>query len=615
MRLRRLGLACGSTAALLLPLLAFGPSVGAVSVPVIWAHVADAGPTGSIEGYEWAGDSSVDVSVNGSLVADDHALDNPPAFFLPYQGLKAGDVVTVIGNTTATEKSVTVANQQLTLVDVGADTAVGVVSPAPEWGFSACATMPGNPPCVTPLVDSITGGWVADFSGVFDLQYGSSITLSQPDVDGDLTISDRRIPMPTVQAWDVHGVAADGWASESVVTLSVDDPGDAAPAYAWQVTTDAAGAYWSPMPDGPFNPLQPGWVVSATGDVPVLGGSVTKSLTLPDPIPIPGVSGTVVSDALDGTVSMSTVGAGSRVEVIAFCQGGTPMGTTRGTQLAADVAAFSFDMAEQPLGPVYGFGDICAAPILNLSYRLYDADGDMFQVWWLTEPAPQLGGVPDLVSDGQWIDVFGTGWDLGAVRVAQCELVEGAVGDCDLATGGVVTTSPMEGWPYASAQFGLGMSVQRFIQAGDHEVDCAVPARCAVAAVELYRDGVAAWVPLTLVSLDVEAAAKGTVSTVTGSATVSGTLTASVEVDVFVSGELRQRLGRTRVVVGWFGTWVHVNPADGPTRWQVTVDPQTGAAFGSGKAQLTAYAALGEGDPLDMDVVTVSLSAPKGGRR
>lgn len=615
MRLRRLLVAFPAAVGLSLPFAALGPPVAAVTYnPSVEAHV-NFGPIGSVEGYNWTGDATVDISVNGNLVADDHPLDAPPAFHVDAT-LSPGDTVTVTGNTTAVVKTLVVAAHGLTLADFANDTATGTASPVPEAMFNVCPMFAGSPPCMTPTVDPVTGDWTADFGTIpFDFTYGMNLMVRQNDGDDDATVTALQVPNPIVQAWDTHGVAINGWTPNSQVTLSVDDTGDAEGPFQWTVTTDAIGSYWDAMPEGAFNPLQPSWSVAATGDVPQLGGTVTKTLVLPDPIPVPEFSGPVVSDTLTGTLSEYAVGPGSRVMMIAFCEGGSTMGTTWLTQSDPANGAFSVDTSVAP-SPNSGWGDACTTPVYAVSYRIYDLDGDEFQAWWLNQPTPQINGVPEAVSDGQWIEFGGTGWDLGTVQVVQCQVVNGILGDCDGSTQQELLTNPAEGWPFSGAEFFTGMNVNRFIEVSGQPVDCAVEGSCAIAVFEPFRPGTSAWVPLTMVTVDVEGAAKGTVSTVTGSATVSGTVTASTATGVHLFGELRQRLGRTRVVVGWFDTWVYVDPAQGPTTWSVVVDPQTGQAFGSGKAQLTVNVNLGdEGNVGDQDVVTISLSSSKPARR
>ena len=65
-------------------------------------------------------------------------------------------------------------------------------------------------------------------------------------------------------------------------------------------------------------------------------------------------------------------------------------------------------------------------------------------------------------------------------------------------------------------------------------------------------------------------------STVSGNATVSGVLSASQTGDVHVYGEVRQRLGRTRVVVGGFDVWVSVDVAAAMVPWEAVAVPWAG---------------------------------------
>lgn len=567
-----------------------------------------------IAGFGWDLDATVDVAVNSSLVGDDVGTSALQVL----TSLVSGDVVTMTGNDTGRVKVLTVADHQLTTADVPGDVVTGTTSPLLETQFFfVCPTAQGPSLCLSPAVEA-TGAWLADFGSVpFDFAPGMGVMVRQGDTDDDATVTGLSVPNPNVDIWDTHGVAASGWTPNAPLTITVDDPTDGEGPLVQDVTTNGEGNYWEPTPEG-WYPLQPGWVATATGAVlhretP----TITKTLVVPDPIPVPDINDVVVSDTVTTALTDHSVGAGSPVAVIAWCQGGSPQGTTRSTVTDPGTGAFTLDMSADPAPPVGGFGDACGAPIHAVNYRLFDTDGDMFQAWWLSEVTPSLSLEPEVVVPGDVAFLTGTGWDLAAVSLVQCRL-DGDVPDfpdgCDWSTRLDTATNPSEGWPYATAEFDVEFLPRLQISTGGGAVDCSTSGSCAVVGFEPWRPGAPmAWAPLTFsATLDVEGLAKGTVSTVTGSATVSGTLTASAPVWVHLSGELRQRFSRTRVVVGWFDTWVYVEQAGSVVTWSTVVHPQTGSAFGSGKAELTVWADQGDqGGGGDQDVVTVSLTSSK----
>jgi hypothetical protein len=310
-----------------------------------------------------------------------------------------------------------------------------------------------------------------------------------------------------------------------------------------------------------------------------------------------------------------TVGPGSQAQVIAWCEGGSQDGTTRFAMTDPTTGYFSLDMSVWPL-PDGDFGGQCSGPIQNVLYRLYDSDGDMWQVWWAPVIDPQLDVYADMVNDGDWVEVAGRGWDLNTVSLVQCKTDFGPPvfpEGCDWGTRNDLLANPGENWPFDLAGFETGTPVKAVLDTELGPVDCTTTS-CALVAFEPWRpEAPMSWAGLTFApNIDVTAGLKGTVSTVTGAATVSGTVTATAPIDVVISGELRQRLGRTRVVVGWFQISVTVEEAGAPVYWEAVVNPQSGQAFGSGKAGLTVFADLGyENSPSDMDAVTVSLTTAK----
>lgn len=419
-------------------------------------------------------------------------------------------------------------------------------------------------------------------------------------------------PLPTVEIWDTHGVALSGWDAYSDVTITVAT--DGGPDIVRTVRTNHAGEYWDVLEGGP---MQVGWSASATGET-AAHGLVTKTLELPgavapEMVPQPDlIFDTLVQDTVDGEMTDTAVGRGGEVGIVAVC--GDQQDVTRWTTADPSTGAVWLDTDADPGDLGWGY---CTEPIEVVSYRMLDGDGDMFQVWWLPEATPQAEradeGLP--VVDGGAVDVRGWGFDLGTVRIEQCLLVDDAPGPCDPATRREVLSSPAEGWPYNRAQVEeYGVPLSRFIEAGGRQVDCGFEP-CALVLSEPNRDThPAALVPIGFIAdLEVVPAATGTVSTVTGAATLRGTLTASFPTNVHLAVELRQRLGRTLVVTGVGHDWFY---ADDTTRpWTITVRPDNGV-FGGGKAEMTVFArVLDEVPGIDPIVMTVALKGAKAPRR
>lgn len=601
MKPRRVSLAIAASVSMVLgwgvPALALPPAPS----PYIEAYINP--QQQMIFGHDWA-DLSVDVSVNGSTVGT--------GVTFPFiTALAPGDQILVTGNPSGVTAALLVAEHTLTAVNLASDTAAGTATPDPVGEFAIWATEPSSPR-LTPTFNAADHTWAIDFGAAsYDLRQGPALQLRQADAEGDATVTLFPIPNPMVELWDTHGVAASGWQPDSPLTLTIDDPTDGQPPMEWGVTTRPDGTYWDAMPAG-WDPLLPGWIATATGYVPYFG-TITKTLTVPDPIFVPDFNGWVVSGAVDGVLTDQDVGRGSQINVIAWCEGGTQQGTTRSATTDPVTGTFSLDMSVYPPPPGGGFGEQCTGPIQNVLYRLYDADADMWQAWWQPSIDPQVEVLAEFVDDGQWVDVAGRGWDLTTVSLVQCKTDFGPPvfpEGCDWGTLTQVLSSPGGNWPYDTAGFEAGFWPQAVIDTGSEQVDCTATS-CAVVGFEPWRpDAPMAWAGLNFApNVDVTAGVKGTVSNVTGSATISGTVTASAPTDVRISGELRQRLGRTRVVVGWFEVWVYVDEPGTAVSWTAVVDPQTGQAFGSGKGGLTVFADLGyEGSPSDQDAVTVSLS-------
>lgn len=566
-----------------------------------------------VAGQDWTLDDHVAVSVGGVLVSttgvnemNQFRVDLPTA-------PSVGVTVRAVGQESGTTKEVVVPPLTITEWDVPGGQVLGTGGQAP---WSAVEVNLGNQfaPPSPPTSASVgsDGTWTADVgASAFDLRTSLGTAVHQIDTDGDFVSYGAQVPNPVVDVWDSHGVALHGWVPGSTVTLTLSNPADGGSSFSWDVGIDGNGEFWDVPPESPWDVVMPGWTASATGPVQMReSDTITKSIVVPEPFPFPEVDGFKVSDTIAGTLTATTIGAGSIVNVSPSCDGANV-----NRELETDgVGYFEVFVNEDP-PPDGGFGKCSTEPV-GLGYDVMDLDGDHFGANWQVTPQPSVTADSPLW-DGQEFMVEGTGFDLMVVRLLQCELVGGSPGRCDPATAKLVNPYPGDSWPADGAQFQEYQYVaKQYLELDGDVVDCgAEPESCAVVVTEPQREGVVGWAPLTyyrVIDLQLTASAKGTVSTVTGNATVTGTVAASEPTWVHLSGELRQRFGRTRVVVGGFDTWVYVEEGGVATPWSLKVAPSTGQAFGSGFAELTVSADLGdEGPSWASTTVTVKLNAPK----
>lgn len=588
--------------------------------PTIRLEIGQGGP--QVRSDAWNnGDTSVTVEAGGATVVADVSGGG---FVVPLASAPATDsLVRVTGSPSGQLKDIVVPPLAITEFDVPGGLVLGNGGPAPwtDVQVNLGNQWTGPTPPTTASVDTRTGAWTAEVGvAAFDLRSGFlGTTASQTDADGDMVRYGAPVPNPVVDVWDSHGVALHGWTPGSTVTITLESPGTGS--FSWDVTVDQDGEYWDVPPQAPWDIVLPGWIASATGPVDMReSGTITKTIVVPAPFPFPEMDGVMVSDTVLGTLSATTIGPGGIVNVSPTC----PDLTVPNRQVETDPGTGYFEVwIDQPPEPNRGFGQ-CSQPPVGVGYKLSDLDGDQFGANWQVDPQPSVTADSPLW-DGQQFRVEGTGFDLMMVQLQQCELLGDVTGRCDPSTETLVNPYPAtqgSDWPLYGARFEEDTyTAKRYLEFGNGAgIDCAAePESCAVLVTEPQREGVDAFAPLTYyrpVDLTLTASTKGTVSTVTGTATVKGTITASEPAWVHLSGELRQRLGRTRVVVGSFDTWVYVEQADQPTPWEVPVAPYTGQAFGSGFAELTVNADLGdEGPSWGSTTQIVKLSSTKVPRR
>ena len=578
-----------------------------------------------VAGYGWGLGSSLTVSVDGAplhtVVANEQGAFLQPLTAVPAVGQ---DVAVSDGSVT---KHVLVTDLEVTTFDVAANTLSGTKGASPEWGGLTVhlANMYPEDGVNAPLTYAATESptWSVTLPhDEFDLMAGVGAMIRQDDPDGDTQGYHAQLPNPVIRL-DSHGVSGNGWTPGSSVDVFLDDDVNDASAFPFRVTVpvDEVG-YFQANDTQVMGALAPGpgWVAKVVGPIASRETpTVTKEIAFPS-LDRATAGGNVVSGAVSGTVTGASVGAGSMVQGRATC----PEGSTPNRITFALTGAYSLDFGAA-VSPPYGWGDPCTETLFYYGTAIRDLDGDEFGSTWFVggmfdETHPTIT-VDEMVYDGEGFGISGTGWDLTTLVIRQCELLDGtAIGDCDSSTALLKNTYPDANWPFGMARFEEMLTAKQVLDLdGGGTVDCGqAPGTCALVAEEVYRPEITTWAPLTYfvptaVGLDVELAAKGTVSTVTGNATVGGTVSATEPTWVHLSGELRQRLGRTRVVVGGFDTWLEVAEPGVTVPWTAIAVPWTGQAFGAGFAELTVWADLGEDGYTegDLDVVTVKLSAPR----
>lgn len=443
-----------------------------------------------VQGFGW-GDPTVAVTVNGTSAGTANVAGDRFSFSSAID-IVPGDVVEATGAPSGYMRTLLVADVSVATYDVPGDLVVGTVTPA--LPLTLCIGGPGGTYGCAAGTPAPDGSFTADFGTVLDLQQGMGGEARVPDADGDETTIGIAVPSPMVEAWWAGGVAVSSWAPDSDVTLTLDDTNGNVGT--WTVHTDVNGFYWGVgLPPG-WQYLEPGWIATATGPVTHRESPVLTKTTRVFAY-VPTITETTVSGTLPGVMSNTQVGAGSRVEVSAWCDVGNASRT-----LVADpvTGAFSVDVT-QPAPQDQGWGD-CTPPIVTILIRYYDSDGDMSQPWWVRVPTPKVTASPNTaLMDGAQVQIHLEGWDMNPVVIQQCELVGGQPGSCDPATAWRTLAYPPASWPYPPYASGdYGRQVHRYLTVdGNRSVDCAAAAAsCAVVVTELYRPGeIRAWAPLT----------------------------------------------------------------------------------------------------------------------
>ncbi len=173
-----------------------------------------------IGGWEFAANAEVTIVV-GELLDPDFTtsvIASESGEFsintIPGYDVMPGDVVTVSDGVTT--KTHVVTSLTVSAVDADTDTVYGTAEPGSWVGVAPSMDWFGMPYGV--LADEITGEWVADFSGIYDIFHGLTGSAVQFDDDSDATSLDWIANEPPV-------VLADQYSTPEGTPLSVDAPG------------------------------------------------------------------------------------------------------------------------------------------------------------------------------------------------------------------------------------------------------------------------------------------------------------------------------------------------------------------------------------------------------
>lgn len=219
------------------------------------------------------------------------------AHFAPGQHLTVTDGIAT--------KDLTFADISITSIDPAAERVTGTAPPGADVEVSVSG--PGSYSPTRHATVAADATWTVDFTGSYDIGYGTSAYAAVRDADGDATGVARQPATVTASlSWDV--VTTSGFAPNVTATLTVRDAPDGAVVVSLTGTTTESGyVYFAAGID-----LVPGM------DVAVTDGTITKHLTLAA-LSVRSVDPT--SDTVTGTAA-----PGTHVSVYAYDSsgGGSP---------------------------------------------------------------------------------------------------------------------------------------------------------------------------------------------------------------------------------------------------------------------------------------------------
>ena len=283
-----------------------------------------------IEGYNFAPGTEVTLTVDTGTgpvpVSDPPTTDAFGNFNYDSDlDLDSGDVVEVSDGIVT--RSLTMVGLTFNVLDRDSDTASGT-SDQPDG--TPVRVNVGNENVTT----TVTGGtWTAEFTIDITPDMGGQAAIAEPD--GDETIADAPPPPRIRGSLTGEWVDGQGFAPETVLTLSIDTGAGLSPVTD-PPTTDASGAFWYQTAE----PLRAGHAIR------VSDGVITRDLTLVgltvDEVDLEADTVTGTSDQPDGTPVF--VSAGNQTdweEVVTTVEG------------ESWTAAFTIDITQDPEAAIY----------------------------------------------------------------------------------------------------------------------------------------------------------------------------------------------------------------------------------------------------------------------
>ena len=232
-----------------------------------------------VEGRQFTPNNSVEVTIFDSM--NGTPLYGPQSWNTDGQGriwlndfdhnlnIQPGMFITMLDDATGTLESLVVQDLMITQVDFDAGLVYGT-APAnthvsvwlhDDGGFAETSS------------DS-NGNWIADFGFPFSRYLWAGARVY--DEDGDETFAEANRPNFAVSK-DLHWVIARDWPLDSMITLTIEDPGSGV---IYQNSQMAVPSDWNPDYSETFwndlGDLQPGWMVT------VSGGGFTKTHEITD---------------------------------------------------------------------------------------------------------------------------------------------------------------------------------------------------------------------------------------------------------------------------------------------------------------------------------------------
>lgn len=480
---------------------------------------------------------------------------------------------------TAVTKVLTDTWLQITSFDVEGDLIAG--TGATPGYLQACAggdwaSIPGGCSSTdqpdTGLAVAPDGTWSWDLTaiGVDLVPAAMHVQAANQDGNGDMLASDgQEIPWPHLEVRVPNQVRAlgFGWTDADVglqVPVAVTWPGEGPTAYVADLVSNPwegiVAELW--LDD---RSLEAGTVVELTGPRPPLlagAGDVTRTVTVTPP---------AITD-VDLSASMVSGTAAPWADLMVYPGEPEPPGGWVRRHVVADEGGAFSEQLSVPGDEWFETDVLTMTEAGSVSVHEYDED---FDVTVVARPnvvyEPVIWVMPEAgLADGQTVEVQGSGFPPGDVRFVLCDDTYTADG-CDLGTiQGPVQSSGdgIQGW----------VSVRRYLWTANGAVDCgAYPGACRIGAFAfLGQEVISASALLTFappLEVGLWVSPSVTVSSASGRATASGTVTCSVPGPVQVSGELWQALGRKGIAYGWFSTTVWCDTPGEPVPWTAVLTP------------------------------------------